>query len=129
MKLKIKIKEVKEERRPLTIEEQCMHSVATNPNYTDAYRGEVSRHLDKIGFVKRVYDGNVTGLFRKETIRDATDNEIRAWHFLRIVEKCGDSCVGCIKNGNHVSCTAFSDEIQANGLLLNKEVILELVDE
>ena len=130
MKLKIKIKEVvKEEAKPLTIEEQCMHSVATNPNYNDSYREEVSRHLDKIGFVKRIYNGNVTGLFRKETIRDATDNEIRAWHLLRIAEKCYDSCAGCIKNRNYVPCTALSDERSADELLFNKEVILELVDE
>ncbi|MFA5453117.1 MAG: hypothetical protein WC248_06055 [Candidatus Methanomethylophilaceae archaeon] len=127
MELKIKIKEVKEEVKPLTIEEQCMHSVITNPMFKDAYRDEVRRHLDEIGFVKPIYDGNVTGLFRKETTRDATDNEIRAWHCLRMVELCVDSCAGCIKNRNNISCNVFSDERSAKELLFNKEVILGLV--
>lgn len=131
MKLKIKIKEVKEERRPLTIEEQCVFSVSNNCYSGDLVKA-AKQHLKDINLSSVEKSPNTLtslGIFRTETIRDATDNEIRAWHFLRIVEKCGDSCVGCIKNGNHVSCTAFSDEIQANGLLLNKEVILELVDE
>lgn len=132
MKLKIKIKEVKEERRPLTIEEQCVFSISNNGSYTDDLVEAANQHLKDINLSSvEESDDTVTslGIFRTETTRDATDNEIRAWHCLRIVEQCYDSCAGCIKNRNHVTCTAFSDEIQANGLLLNKEVILELVDE
>ena len=132
MKLKIKIKEVKEERRPLTIEEQCVFSISNDNSYSDGLVKAAKQHLKDINLSSvGKSDDTVTslGIFRTETIRDATDNEIRAWHLLRIAEKCYDSCAGCIKNRNYVPCTALSDERSADELLFNKEVILELVDE
>jgi len=120
MKLKIKIKEVKEERRLLTIEEQCMYSISNNKSYSGNLVRAAKQKLDEmnLGDVLETDGLTALGIFRTETIRDATDNEIRAWY-----------CAGCIKNSYHVACTVFSDEIEANTLLLNKEVVLELVDE
>ena len=132
MKLKIKIKEVKEERRPLTIEEQCVFSISNNSSYTDDLVEAAKQHLKDINLSSvGKSDDTVTslGIFRTETIRDATVNEIRAWHCLRMVELCVDSCWGCIRDRNQISCNAFSDERSANELLFGKEVILELVDE
>ena len=133
MELKIKIKEVTEETRELTIEERCMHSVVTNSCFIDAYRDEVRRHFDKIGFVERVYDGNVTGLFRKTTIRDATLEEYRAWAYLQLKGHCtcterklsSVDCDDCFLSG---ACIA-SDYKTGNDIyiLKDKEIILELV--
>ena len=125
MELKIRIKEVKEEARKLTIEEWAVYLLSKNGN--SIHQHEAEDIVKSWGLIE--FENDLMGHFRTETIRDATDNEIRAWHCLRIVEKCYDSCAGRIKNRNHVSCTTFSDEIQANGLLFNNEVILELVDE
>ena len=131
MKLKIKIKEVKEERRPLTIEERCMHSVATNPDYIDSYRGEVSRRLDKIGFVKRVHDGDIDGVFRTETIRDATPAEIMAYHCIKIHDECGlkvNECDTCVMNiWAYSTCGMGKLFLKSTKILKDKEIILELV--
>jgi hypothetical protein len=128
MELKIRIKEVKEEMRKLTIEERCMHSVVTNPTFKDAYRDEVSRHLDKIGFVERVYDGNVTGLFRKTTIRDATPEEIIAWHCRSVWDICSKTeCLGVFEHIRHLPVT--DEWVKAKELLEGKEVILSLTEE
>ena len=132
MELKIRIKEVvKEEAKPLTIEEQCMHSVVTNPIFEDAYREEVSRHLDKIGFVKRIYNGNVTGLFRTETIRDATQEEIIAWYCIQSHIVCLTTdvatCRACPKNRGSNQCKMLEDYFESKKILKDKEIILEVV--
>ena len=131
MELKIRIKEVEEEVKLLTIEERCMRSVVINPNYNNAYRDEVGRHLDEIGFVKRVYDGNVTGLFRTETIRDATQEEIIAWYCIQSHIVClttdAATCRACPKNRGSNQCKMLEDYFESKKILKDKEIILELV--
>ncbi len=121
MELKIRIKEFTDEVKPLTIEEQCMYSVANNSMYEDAYRDEVRRHLDKIGFIGCVYEGNVTGFFRTETIRDATVDEVIAWHSIQMHNEYDGL------RGIFYGLPVFNTDDESHELLKNKEIILELV--
>jgi len=100
MELKIRIKEVEECGRLLTDEENCC------------------------GF--ETEDGRL-GVFRKETIRDATFEEIVAWHTMRIYDACQfitRSCRGCPKSGR---CTIHEDYNASKLLIGNKEIISEVV--
>ena len=131
MELKIKIKEVKEEIRELTIEERCLVTVSRLPGgCNERYRAEASAKLDSIGFVA---NRGSQGKFRTETIRDATQDEYRAWAYLQLEEHCACpdrktkslDCDDCFLSG---ACVAsdFKTKI-ANHILKGKEVILELV--
>ena len=76
-----------------------------------------SDYLKSIGFVQSRPNCETTvGTFRKETIRDATQAEIEAWHYLMAYET--DSmrlvCGQCITS--------------ARNRLKDKEIILELVE-
>ena len=54
MKLKIKIKEVKEEVRKLTIEERCMYNISKNgikDGYIPDLISNVNNRLKEIGFI------------------------------------------------------------------------------
>ena len=134
MKLKIGIKEVKEETRELTIEEQCMLRVA----YThyggcidDDCRKAAKDRLAEIGFVQYVDQQKTRGLFRNTTPeRLATEIETIAWHCTQIWKLCDmidvECCDNCPKRGG---CLARDEWVKAKALLEGKEVILELVDE
>ena len=129
MELKIKIKEVKEEIRELTIEERCLVTVSME-GYSKEYRDEASARLDSIGCVSTP---GTQGVFRTETIRDATPEEYRAWTYLQLVKHCACperkisslDCNDCFLSG---ACIAsdFKTKI-AIYILKGKEVILELV--
>ena len=136
MELKIRIKEVKEETWNLTIEEECMFLFAKDK--TPAYSMVVNRakhKLEEIGLVDvcRLNEGGISvGVFRTETIRDATPEERMAWMYLNMVgeDRCpvcsviGIGCESCILE----TCIASPRSRQkAKSILSNKEVILELV--
>mgnify|MGYP000975230908 CR=1 FL=1 len=131
MELKIRIKEVKEETWNLTIEEECMFLFAKDK--TPAYSMVVNRakhKLEEIGLVDvcRLNEGGISvGVFRTETIRDATPGEVMAWHVLQSVNACDVlTCEKCITNGSICICDMmiYDDSYE---LLKGKEVILELV--
>jgi hypothetical protein len=90
MKLKIRIKEVVEKWRDLTIYDDCViyvggqnaKGIIGSPLQTEA-----EHELDRLGYVSKRFNERHhrwEGLFRKETIRDATDEETVAWHKIEI---------------------------------------------
>lgn len=131
MELKIKIKEVEEETRDMIVEERCMYITAHDPNYTDSFRKDIENRLDDIGFIELVTPSGVKGLFRKETIRDATPEEYRAWVYLQLIKHCveirmrSSDCQDCFMHGVCIA-TDFKTT-KARSILKGKEVILELV--
>lgn len=134
MELKIRIKEVKEEKRPLTIGEKCMISVSREDIFSRSYMDKVQAELDCIGFVDYVGYDRTCGLFRTETIRDATQEEYRAWAYLQLKKHCtcterklsSVDCDDCFLSGACI--TSDFKTATAKYILKNKEVILELVD-
>ena len=131
--LKIKIKEVKEEIRELTIEERCLNlvTVALVPGCSKECRAEASAKLDSIGFVS--YQGTL-GKFRTVTIRDATPKEIIAWHTLQSLYVCSHNmpiqlCSQCANNLGPIGCNIGRARERAEGILKDKEVILSLTEE
>ena len=140
MELKIKIKEVKEETRELTIEERCLVlvTVAQVPGCSKECRAEASAKLVSIGFVSSqgtrfVSSLGTLGKFRTETIRDATPEEYRAWTYLQLVKHCACperkisslDCNDCFLSG---ACVASDYKTGiAIYILKDKEIILELV--
>ena len=132
MKLKIRIKEVvKEERRPLTLEERCMYLVASNPNYIESYRNEARHHLDNLGLLWLVDHDDEYGLFQTETIRDATPEEIIAWYCIQSHIVClttdAATCRACPKNRGSNQCKMLEDYFESKKILKSKEIILEVV--
>lgn len=127
MDLKIKIKEVKEETRPITLEEKCMILILTDMNYSPKIRDEIEKRMDMLGLIRSVGSGNI--LFRTETIRDATPEEIIAWHCIGIAKTCGvmEWCTDCPKSKEDFLCYQSGEARVAEEYLKNKEVILELV--
>lgn len=119
--------------RPLTIEEQCMTTVTLDDDYNDNYRHAVMDELKSRHYIDRKFDKydkmgvpRFTGIFSKTTTRPATENESRAYHYLKMIglndgtdKVCTDimhSCDGCIF---HDACptlmsryTKAKDEIQ-----------------
>lgn len=101
----LKVRIVKEEERPISIEESCMLEVNLSDNcYCAGFRKLVHKKLAEIGFVSRVkgpenvdpyYLG--TGRFRTEEVRPATPNERKAYHYLKLAEdsncdECDSAC-------------------------------------
>jgi len=132
-KLKIKIKEVTEETRELTIEERCLNlvTVALVPGCSKECRAEASAKLDSIGFVS--YQGTL-GKFRTVTIRDATPKEIIAWHTLQSLYVCSHNmpiqlCSQCANNLGPDGCHIVKTRGCAEGILKDKEVILSVTEE
>ena len=138
--LKIRIKEVTEKMRELTIEERCLVlvTVAQVPGCSKECRAEASAKLVSIGFVSSqgtrfVSSLGTLGKFRTETIRDATPEEHRAWAYLQLKGHCtcterklsSVDCDDCFLSG---ACIA-SDYKTGNAIyiLKDKEIILELV--
>ena len=136
--LKIRIKEVKEETRKLTIEERCMYNISKNgiiDGYIPDLISEVNDRLKEIGFIEATYDKQipaeilreVKGLFLTETIiRDATPEEIIAWHWMRVWDICSKTkCLGVFTHGRYLP--ARDEWVKAKELLEGKEVILEVI--
>ena len=128
MELKIKIKEVVEEIRPITREEHFAIKLEDFPLIVDRVAMDF---LEDLGYVKgslfsEVVAGKHTtefGLatFRKETIRDATPSECVCWYDIQ-------SWTAHTKN-HGLSVTPYPSSIQ-NKLneLKGKEIILEVVE-
>lgn len=141
--LKIRIKEVKEETRKLTIEERCMYNISKNgiiDGYIPDLISEVNDRLKEIGFIEAMYDKQipaeilreVKGLFRTETIRDATPDEVIAWHILELDNACWQhpDCKTCVIGiaGDCLYEDCESNEANnAREILKGKEVILEVI--
>jgi len=129
-KLKIKIKEVTEETRELTIEERCLNlvTVALVPGCSKECRAEASAKLNSIGFVA---NRGSQGKFRTETIRDATQEEIIAWYCIQSHIVCLTTdvatCRACPKNRGSNQCKMLEDYFESKKILKDKEIILELV--
>ena len=133
MKLKIKIEEVKEETRELTIEEQCMYTL-THIEYigdtpSKEFMSAVQKHLNEIGLIDVIPKPYANlGLFRTVTIRDATEIETISWHCTQIWKPCdmigGECFTNCPKKGG---CEVIADYNKSMTILEGKEVILEFV--
>ena len=130
MELKIRIKDVKEETRPITLDEKCMFLISTDMHYSQKIRDEIRKKLDALGLLIRVDSDNI--VFRTETIRDATPDEVIAWHILAVDKACWNhECEICHigKVYGCLYCVCDSNEANnARELLKGKEVILEAVE-
>ena len=131
MKLKIRIKENTEEQKGLTLGERAIISVVTSSRIYDRYNShfviECQKHLESLGYISN--DGK-TGIFRKETFRDATDDEENAWIYLfkhrRYAEDATSFAIAWdIPNGTYVESMNLK---RANGMLAGKEIILEVIE-
>ena len=129
MKLKIKIKEVKDEERRLTVEEQCMFSKSQS-TCGGILTVLATDKLRKLGFVKLVKGVDV-GLFHTETVRDATPAEIMAYHCIKIHDECGlkvNECDTCVMNiWAYCTCGIGKLFLKSTKILKDKEIILEVV--
>ena len=124
MDLKIKIKEVKEESRKLTVEEYAVFLVSKNEN--SVFQHVAQDIVKSWGFVEFV--NGLIGLFRTKTIRDATPEEVMAWYCTQIWNPCYMIGVECYANcPKKEGCEVLSDYNKSMTILEGKEVILELV--
>lgn len=68
----------------------------------------------------------------EKTTRDATYNEIMAWHILQLVNICelNTCCTDCIGNNDDMAPCICDQEIwnYSYNLLNNKKIILELIN-
>ena len=144
-KLKLKIKDVKEEMRDLTIEERCMYNISKDgikDGYIPDFISKVNNRLKEIGFIEAMYDEQIPaeilrelkGKFRTVTIRDATPKEVIAWHTLQSHYVCSHNmpiqlCNQCANNLGHDGCYIGRTREHAEGILEGKEVILSLTEE
>lgn len=130
--LRIKIKEVVEEKRDLTEEEDLILHIYRNTN-SDWICDTIKQFWKDTGFdYKHCEDGN-NGTFRKETIRDATEKEIDAWWYLFKAKGCqkrlNATNVGvcdCIISSECIN--TLSRRETAETILKGKEIILELAE-
>ena len=124
MELKIKIKEVKEDVRKLTIEEWAMYLLSENGN--SIYQHDAEDIVESWGLIE--FENGLIGLFRTETIRDATPEEIIAWHCTQIWKPCdmieGKCVANCPKKG---VCEVVLDYKKSMAILEGKDVILEVI--
>ena len=136
MKLKISIKEVKEEWKPVCTGMRCIIHITENCLWSIVNRDDVETAYKDSGYVINTIrykdDTHCEGLFRTETIRDATPDEVIAWHILAVDKACWNHDCEICNIGKVYSCLyCVCDSNEANNareLLKDKEVILELVD-
>lgn len=90
MALKFTVEMTEDEIRDLTIEEECMLEIRNNSYYPCRIRDDIEYRLKEIGFIDTiVIDGKRKGKFNHTiVIRDATPEEIVAWHVLEIAKIC-----------------------------------------
>ena len=120
--LKIKIKEVTQEEHPLSLGQQAIVSVVKGSEiydrYTTHFVEECKDWMDSVGCIS---SKKGIGVFRKETIRDATLNECVCWYDIQ-------SWTAHTKN-HGLSVTPYPASIQKKlNELKGKEIILELVE-
>ena len=129
MKLKIKIREVVDEKRRVSIEEWAVYLLSKNGN--SIHQHEAEDIVKSWGLIE--FENDLMGHFRTETIRDATLDEYRAWAYLQLKEHCSCTerkissldCDDCFLSG---ACIAsYSKTANARFICRGKEVILELV--
>lgn len=138
MYARLKITEVTEVERDLSIEERCMISVV----YSNCYGGCIDKdcrksakdRLAEIGFVSYVDQLKTRGLFRNTTQRLATEVETIAWHCTQIKKECdmigGSECAKCPKHLSKIAgCIASSDYIKSKAILDGKIVSVEYCEE
>ena len=122
--LKIKIREVNLEKRHLTIEEWAVYLLSENGN--SIYQHYAEDIVKSWGLIE--FENGLIGLFRTETIRDATPEEIIAWHCTQIWKPCdmieGKCVANCPKKG---VCEVVLDYKKSMAILEGKEVILEVI--
>ena len=134
MELKIKIKEVKEEWRQLTELETLLTDLSRLNQVPESYKDKLKWQLKLRGITGYdISSERILGLFRTETIRDATLEEYRAWAYLQLKGHCtcterklsSVDCGDCFLSG---ACIASDYKTKiAIYILKGKEVILELV--
>jgi hypothetical protein len=127
--LKIKIKEVVEERREISIGDEAMIFLVEElktesfPRFGFQLQTGCAMALDKNGYVRcsaKLEQYPHTAMFRRETIRDATPEEIRAYHIIKL------SKVGWIYLP--ISGWRYDADVISNmrEILKGKEVIFEI---
>ena len=141
MKLKIKIKEVKEEEREMTTFEEAVYNIARHgagDNYHERFVSRCKNKLKEIGLSEDKSGGGhgnpLIGYFRTETIRDATLDEYRAWAYLQLKEHCSCTerktssldCDDCFLSG--VCIASNFKTANARFMFRDKEVILEVTE-
>ena len=127
-KLKLKVKEVKVEARKLTVEEWAVYLLSENKN--SIYQHDAKEIVKSWGLVEFV--NGLIGLFRTETIRDATPKEVIAWHCLESYKECDrvdDTCYACPLNVTGGICIPRKCEERSKKVLEGKEVILLVIEE
>lgn len=134
MYARLKITEINEVTRDLSIEERCMLSVAY-ANYggciDEYFRKAAKDRLAEIGFVQYVNQQKTRGLFRNTSPeRPATEIETIAWHCIQIWKPCdmigGECFVNCPKKG---VCEVISDYKKSMAILEGKIVSVEYFEE
>jgi len=131
MNVKLHIREVKEEIKELTIEERRMLSNSESGR-GDLLTAMARDRLRKLGFVGSYVSNRDVGVFRTETIRDATPKEMIAWHCLQLYKECDnvdDTCYACPLNVTGGICIPRKCEERSKKVLEGKEVILSLTEE
>lgn len=132
MELKIRIKEVKEEWKPVCTGMRCIIHITENCLWSIVNRDDVETAYKDSGYVINTIrykdDTHCEGLFRTETIRDATPEEIIAWHCTQIWKPCdmieGKCVANCPKKG---VCEVVLDYKKSMAILEGKDVILEVI--
>ncbi len=133
MELKIRIKEVKEEWKPVCTGMRCIIHITENCLWSIVNRDDVETAYKDSGYVINTIrykdDTHCEGLFRTETIRDATPDEVIAWHCIGIAKMCGvmEWCMDCPKSKEDFLCYRLGEARVAEEFLKNKEVILEVI--
>jgi hypothetical protein len=122
--LKIKIKETTTETRELNSGEAFMFDVfCSSPGISTQRICE--EYFKRIGFQCKMVGYERLGKFKyTKTTRDATEEEISAWHFLKATGKRG------LRYDEDIPFSVFlNTRSLAYNVLKDKEVILELVEE
>lgn len=130
--LRIKIKEIVEEKRDLTEEEDLILHIYRN-THSDWICDTIKQFWKDTGFDYKHYEDGNNGTFRKETIRDETPEEEDAWWYLFKAKGCqkrlnarnAGGC-DCIISGECINTLHRREK--AETILKGKEVILELVE-
>jgi len=118
------VREIKEIRRAMTVEEMCMWYVSRGCDYTDSFLNIAKTTLDVAGFCEfdcrydEVKDGVVYlgAAFRQVIERPATHAEMTAYYLLKCIGKemcCVDSheeCAACPFYDIEFECSEVRDK-------------------
>ena len=135
MELKIRIKEGKEEWRQLTELETLLTELSRLNQVPESYKDKLKEQLKSRGITGYdISSERILGLFRTETIRDATQGEYGAWHTLQSLYVCSYNmpiqlCSQCANNLGPDGCYIVRTRGRAEGILKGKEVILSVNEE